>query len=168
MYTIRRAIGADAEPIFELMQEIYDGLENKDLFVPGDLDYIRDNIDGGGFTVVAEDDAGRLAGVFIFCYPLDSEENLGIDIGLSVDELPSVVHMDTVMVPKEARGHGLQSRMLKAGEEMVDKDRFHYFLATVSPDNPASIRSMEKNGYAPVITKKKYGGLMRRIYMKRV
>ena len=39
-------------------------------------------------------------------------------------------------------------------------------MATVSPDNPASYQSFEKNGYKYMVTKEKYHGLVRKIYLK--
>ena len=66
------------------------------------------------------------------------------------------------------RGNGLQCQMIRYAEESIDADRFRYFMATVSPDNPASCRSLEKLGYAPLKTVEKYGGLARRVYCKKV
>ena len=80
--------------------------------------------------------------------------------------LDKVVHMESVAVLPEYRGYHLQEKMLRYAEECIDKKQYSYLLATVSPDNPASYHSFEKCGYALVMTKEKYGGLLRRIYEK--
>lgn len=96
------------------------------------------------------------------------EDNLGRDIDLDEDKLKQGVHMDSAVVLPEYRGMALQSKMLKYAEEYIDKNKCKYFIATVSPENPASYKSLEKNGYQLMVTKEKYGGLMRRIYLKEV
>lgn len=103
---------------------------------------------------------------FIFRYPDNSADNIGRDIGLPEEELSSVVHMESVVVLPEYRGKHLQEKMLTYAEGLIDTQVHNCFLATVSPENPASYKSFEKCGYELVTTKEKYGGLMRRIYRK--
>lgn len=158
----------EAEAVYQVMQEVYDRLENKALFANSDMDYIRAHIEAEGFLVGAYDAFGKMAGNFMVRYPMEAEDNLGRDIGLKQEELCKVVHMESAVVLPKYRGQHLQVRMLQYAEQVIDKERFWYFMATVSPDNPASYRSFEQNGYQLMMTKEKYGGFIRRIYCKKV
>ncbi len=158
----------EAETIYQVMQEVYERLENKALFANSDMDYIRAHIEAEGFFIGAYDASGKMAGNFMVRYPMEAEDNLGRDIGLAPEELCKVVHMESAVVLPEYRGQHLQVRMLQYAEHRIDRARFGYFMATVSPDNPASYRSFEQNGYQLMMTKEKYGGLIRRVYCKKV
>lgn len=156
----------DSKEIYELMNEVYKGLEDKSLYVCDDLGYVEEMLEGGGFGVVVCNKLGKIIASFIFRYPMESDDNLGRDIDLTEEELIKVVHMESAVVHPDYRGKSLQHEMLKYAENLIDKRKYRYFIATVSPENPASYRSFEKNGYQLVLTKEKYDGLTRRIYLK--
>ena len=158
----------DVPEIYALMKTVYEGLDDRSLYVCDDIEYVKKHINSKGFIVKSCNDDGKIVGSFIFRYPGMQEDNLGRDIGLAEGELPKVVHMDSAVVLPEYRGHGLQSAMLSYAEKLIDKKQYSYFMATVSPNNPASYKSLEKNGYHLVLTKEKYGGLIRRIYLKEI
>lgn len=167
-WTFRIAKKEDAEEISRVMWEVYEQMENKALFAPSSQEEILAHIEAEGFTVGAYDPQGKMAGHFIIRYPMLAPDNLGRDLGLPESELLKVAHMESAVVLPEYRGHHLQIRMLKYAESVIDKKKFRYFMSTVSPDNPASYRSLEANGYELMMTKEKYGGLPRRIYCKKV
>ncbi len=75
--------------------------------------------------------------------------------------------MESVAILPEARGMGLQHRMMIEAERYIGEE-YHYLIATVSPYNPPSYTSTEKAGYENVLTKEKYGGKLRRIYLKKI
>ncbi len=166
IFTLRLAAPEDAETIAENMRSVYEALDNKELFVCDDAAYIARHISQEGFTVVVCNDSGKIVGELTVHYPGMGEENLGRDAGLDMEELGRVCHMESASVLKDYRGHGLQEQMLRYAEACVDKEQYTILMATVSPDNPASYHSVEKLGYHMVVTKEKYGGLRRRIYMK--
>lgn len=165
---IKIATKEQANEIHKVMETVYDCLEDKTLFVCDDLDYVNNHIENEGFAVIAQNKDSQIVGSFIFRYPKESEDNLGRDIGLNESELNKVVHMESVAVLPKYRGKGLQLAMLRFAEELIDKTKYKYFIATVSPDNKWSYNSFEKNGYKLITTKEKYDGLMRRIYLKEV
>lgn len=167
-WILRIAKKEEAERICQVMQEVYEQLEDKTLFVTSDLNYIRAHLGAEGFMVIAEDPQGTMAGNFMVRYPMTAKDNLGRDLGLPEEELCKVAHMESAVVLPEYRGHHLQSKMLRYAERLIDQERFRYFMATASPDNPASCRSLEENGYQLMMTKEKYGGLLRRIYCKKI
>lgn len=165
---IRLAKAEDCDKIYKLMREVYEGLERKELYVCDEKETVKEVLEGEGFGVVACSGKGEVVGAFLFRYPGESEENLGRDIGLSEDGLERVVHMESVAVHPNYRKRGLQAEMLRFGENYIDRRRFSFCIATVSPDNPASFKTFEKNGYVLALTKEKYGGFLRRIYVKEI
>lgn len=167
-WTIRVVREDEAETVYQMMQEVYEQMENKELFATSDLDYIKAHLGAEGFIVAAYDSSGEMAGHFMIRYPRDAEDNLGRDLGLPKEELCKVAHMESAVVLPKYRGNHLQVLMLQYAESIMDKEQYTYLMATVSPDNPASYRSLESNGYQVVMTKEKYGGMLRRIYCKKV
>ena len=163
---IRRAVFEDANAIYNMMQKVESVLEDKTLYVCDDYEYVERHLEKEGFSLVACNEKGEIVGGFLFRFPGNAQDNLGRDIGLSEEVLDRVVHMESVAVLPEYRGHHLQEKMLYYAEKLIDKNKYSYLLATVSPNNPASYLSFEKCGYSLIMTKEKYGGLLRRIYQK--
>ena len=88
------------------------------------------------------------------------------DFSLTFKNLSRVVHMDSASVLPKRRGYGLESKMITFAENLIDTSKYCYSFATVAPENIASLKSLERNGYQIMITKEKYGGVMRCIMMK--
>ncbi|MGN0330627.1 MAG: GNAT family N-acetyltransferase [Kineothrix sp.] len=166
-FLIRRAGPEDAASIHRIMVEAAEALEDKDLYVCDDLAYVEQHIQDSGFAVAACDADGKIVAGLILRYPGSAEDNLGYDIGLPLAELGKVVHMESAVVLPAYRGNHLQEKMLRYAEELIDKSVYSYFMATVSPDNPASRICLERNGYRHVATREKYGGLIRHICLKK-
>ena len=156
----------NAVEIYSLMQEVYNRLENKSLYVCDNLEFVKAHIAKEGFIVIACHKGNKIVGNFLFRYPDMQADNLGRDIGLDDEKLKKVVHMESVAVLPEYRGNALQSEMLRYGEKLIDQNRYQYFLATVSLDNAASYTTFQKNGYKLIKVKEKYGGLQRGILLK--
>ena len=169
-YTLRLAEPEEAELLYAMMRGVWTDLENREVFAVEDLDldWVRDKLGPGGFGVAACAPDGRLAGMLLMAYPGLSEDNLGWDVGLPEAELSRVCLMETAAVLPEHRGHGLERRMLAFAEERLAGSAFRYLMATISPDNPPSLRSAQKCGYHILTTKEKYGGHLRHILMKPV
>ena len=165
-YQLRLATLDDAYAIWQIMDTCAQAMEHKEHFICDDLDYVKDILSGQGFAVVACDTDGNIVGNLLVKYPGLDEENLGYDVSLSTEELYKVLHMDSSTVLPEHRGHGLEAKMIAYAETLVDTAKYCYSLATVAPDNLASLKSLDRNGYQVMITKEKYGGLMRCVMMK--
>ena len=164
---IRKADKNDAKEIHNLMKKVFDGLEDKTLFVCDNEEYVLSQLTETGFGVVAEHN-GRIIGSFIARYPDDSPDNLGIDISLSEGELPKVVHFESIVVDEEYRGNNLQQKMILFAEGLVNRKVYRHLLATVSPANAPSLKSFEKNGFSRIVTKEKYNGLKRTVMYKKI
>ena len=88
------------------------------------------------------------------------------NIALTCENLNRVVHMDSASVHPNHRGHSLERQMIAFAETLLDTSKYQYSFATVAPENTASLKSLERNGYQVMVIKQKYGGLMRCVMMK--
>lgn len=189
-YTLRAATLDDAFEIWSVMDSCANAMEQKEHFICDDLDYVKDILSGHGFAVVACNIEGKIVGNLLVKYPGLEEENLGYDVFtkpykhsiaddkntfaettnhsplLSKENLMKVVHMDSASVLPKHRGNKLEARMISFAETLVDTSKYYYAFATVAPGNTASLKSLERNGYQVMVTKEKYGGLMRCVMMK--
>ena len=171
-YHLRLATLKDAYEIYAVMATCYQTLEQKEYFVCDDLDYVKDLLSGHGFGVVACDENNKIVGNLLVKYPGVTEENLGYDVFAKCNITPtsknlnSVLHMDSASVLPEHRGHRLESKMIAFAETLVDTSKYCYSFATVAPNNTASLKSLEQNGYQVMVTKEKYAGLIRCVMMK--
>lgn len=172
--TLQLAKLTQAKEIHNLMQFVYHEITDKDIFVCDDLLYVEKHIQEQGFIVIAKKKQETIVGCLVVHIPGEQEDNLGFDIELNRDERTRVAHMDSAVVHPRYRGMGLQGKMIVFAEKILwekwkdQKESPFYFLSTVSPENPASYRTLEKQGYIHVCTKEKYGGLERRIYCKQL
>ena len=185
-YILRPATMDDALEIWTVMDECYQTLPSKDLFICDDLKYVKEILSSHGFGIVACDNHGKIVGNLLLKYPGLTAENLGHDvfqpicnafenpaesmepcnIPLTSENLNRVLHMDSASVLPCHRGHGLEERMIAYAETLIDTSKYRYAFATVSPDNIASLKSLKKNGYEVMVTKEKYGNLKRCIMLK--
>lgn len=127
-----------------------------DWFVSDDEAYVRKHISEHGYTIVARTVDGQTAGFFIVKYP-EGEDNLGHYLDMEEEALGQVVVMDSTVVCSDYRGAGLQGRMLQAAEARIDKEKFHYLMCTIHPDNQFSRQNMESQGYEVKKITKCYG-----------
>jgi len=164
----RLAKPEEAEVIHKTMQTVYTQVENKETFVCDELEWVKEQLEIRGFAVLACDGEEKIAGSLIVSFPGMDEDNLGRDTGLPEEKLDKVVHMESAVVLPEYRGKHLQRKLLQYAEDILDKKRFRYLMCTISPENPASYKSIEALGYELMLTKEKYGGKIRRIYCKQI
>ncbi|MBQ6174645.1 MAG: GNAT family N-acetyltransferase [Clostridia bacterium] len=169
-YTLAFEDASAAPELYALMHETWAAMENKELFAVGDLDetWVREVLTPPGFAVTARSAAGALCGMLMVCFHGEGEENLGYDIGLTGDELTGACCLECAAVRPEDRGHGLEHRMFIRAEERLRGMGVRHVLMTVSPYNPASLRSAQKAGYRILLTKEKYGGMLRHVLGKTI
>lgn len=167
-YTLRLATLKEAYEIWSIMDTCYQALKHKKYFICDDLDYVKDILSGHGFGVVACDKNSKIVGNLLVKYPGLTEENLGYDVCFTSENLNHVLHMDSASVLPEHRGHGLERKMIAFAETLVDTSKYYYSFATVAPENTASLKSLEQNGYQVMVTREKYEGLIRCVMMKKL
>lgn len=98
----------------------------------------------------------------------EETEHLGLDAGLTKDQLNQVVYQEISFVHPEFRGQRLQQKM---GDWLMQKlvnemTSFSFICATVAPTNPASLIDKFKQGLEVVALKEKYGGKLRFVFFK--
>ena len=174
-----RALPEDAEELNDIMQSVSAGMENPEWFLKDDLEYIREHIGSNPLTekdsgfilkaVAKADGKDMIAGFFMVAFPGVAEKNLGNHIGLSIEQLQKVAHMDSVVILPAFRGHGLQRKLLAAAEEVICKETdYRILMATVHPDNKYSLNNVKERGFEVVAEALKYGGLRRYIVKKEI
>ncbi len=166
-YLISLAGPDGSRDLHKLMHDVWEVLDDKSVFAVDDLDedWVRERL-ASGFGVTARTADGELTGMLIVCRYGLGEENLGYDLGCPADLLPYVCNFECAAVLPEHRGHGLQARMFAFAEEHLRGSDIRLMAMTVSPHNAPSLRSAEKAGFKIVLTKEKYGGVLRHVLAK--
>ena len=162
-------VGCDeVKALHGLMSRVWAGLEDKSLFAVEDLDeeWIRERLSDGGFGVVAKTPEGEIAGMLLVCCYGETDENLGHDLSYPPEALAQVCNIEIAAVEPKHRGHGLQARMIAFAEECLRGTPIRVMAMTVSPYNEPSLRSARKAGFRVVLTKNKYGGMLRHVLTK--
>lgn len=166
-FSLYKALDNDLYSIYSLMKQVYDDLEDKSLFVCDDTDFVKQQLTKTGFGVIAKAN-DNIIGCLIVRFPGLEKDNLGYDIDINANELPKVAHIEAVVVDKNFRGHSLQQKMIEYAEQLLDNKKYYHLMATVSPDNHASLKSFFNCNYKEILTKEKYGGLKRIILYKSI
>lgn len=190
MPVIRFARCEDARTFYDVMQAAYDSLDNKDLYICDDYEYVRAVLENpdAGFGLMyyqenpdekpdrnpeekpgRESDSGYCAGVLLVIFPGEAEDNLARDMSLK-GYLMAVAHIESAAVRAESRGNGIQKKLIEYACDYLCRKcgNIRYAMATVSPDNIPSLKSFEKAGFKIMLTKEKYGGKLRHILMREI
>ena len=158
------------EEAVRLVQNTAEKMKEKSWFVAESLEefdrWMRK--DQGWLYVARDRSSGQLAGMFFVVLPGLEEENLGYDIGMQGRQLYECAIMDTVVVLPEYRGMHLQYEMMQTAERKLHKEGYRYLLCTVHPENKFSRENVKRQGYKKILTKEKYGGFLRDIWMKKL
>lgn len=161
---IERFGPGDVDAVMAIMAEATEGV-GKEWFVADSREEVADRLAGGGVGLFAVCDGVR-AGFLVVDLPGEAPRNLGHDLGLPPEAIARSAHMDSVCVRPAYRGRGLQKRLMGAAEAALAGMGIRHCLATVHPDNAASLASFLSLGYEIAATKPKYGGLIRHIMRK--
>lgn len=97
---------------------------------------------------------------------IDEEGHLGVDAGVPIDELSSVIYSEISNVDPHFRGNNLQVLLGEIIMQEVDRQKFRYVCTTVAPFNIASLKDKFAHDMVIVALKVKYGDLLRYVLMK--
>lgn len=175
MLTIQRAKQSDVSAITKMMQEASALLSDSSWYVADDEDFVRCHIKETGFILNAFWD-GTIAGFLMVRLPEKSEDNLGYSLleqwtrqHLDPEtELFNTAHMESVVVRPPFRGHHIQRDLIAKAISILKEQHYRHLMATVHPENKASLISFQKNGFQIIETVKKYGGLSRHILYRSI
>ena len=186
----------DAADFHDVMQAAYESLDNKELYICDDYDYVRailqDKNAGFGLMcykdkldeAMSEYDGKVCVGVLLVTFPGEAVDNLARDVFCAVKEnegkvsnslflaeyLFKTAHIESAAVRAEYRGNGIQNRLIEFACDYLSRNcgNIRYVMATVSPENIPSLKSFEKAGFKRMLTKEKYGGKLRHILMREI
>ncbi len=145
------------DAMMALQERVCAALENKELYVSSDRERNGYLLEKQG--VIGAFCGEQLVGYCSFVYPGTGEDDYGRHLGWAEELLPRCGAVDSAVVDPAFRGRGLQKQMARLAVETV-REKFPegILLTTISPYNPASLRSMQAVGFTVLHQKKMYGG----------
>jgi len=144
------------DAMMALQEKVCAALENKELYVSSDRERNGYLLEKQG--VIGAFCGEQLVGYCSFVYPGAGEDDYGRHLGWGEEILPRCGAVDSAVVDPAFRGRGLQKQMARLAVATV-KEKYPdgILLTTISPHNPASLRSMQAVGFAILHQKKMYG-----------
>lgn len=166
-FYMRKLEEGDLQAALEIQREVADALEDKTVLATLTEEELLFIMRGGGILigVFVGDQLMALRATLV---PEIDDEHLGYDIGLETEELGTVLYQEVSCVSVNFRGHGLQKLMAKVLMELVQESEYTYVCATVAPFNIPSLKDKFAQQMEVKALKKKYGGKLRYIFMKRL
>ncbi len=153
------------DEICHIQDVAFEHLEDKSLLRRNSKEMLLDCLRDPHYTLGAYYKEKLIAFAVLFDAG-ETQENIGLDLEMTKEELNESINMKLIIVLPEYRGNGLQNKLMLMLEKEAVKRGKKYICATVSPDNSYSSNNFIKSGYEFKITKTKYGGLKRNIYCK--
>ncbi len=164
-FYIRRLNPEDVTAILHVQNEVLYVMDDpKSLSSLSEEEYAYILSGGGKMVGVFAD--GRLVAFRALLVPAIDEEHLGHDIELDPTDFSSVVYQEISNVLPRYRGYRLQNLMGEVLMEQLRKEEYKYICATVAPYNIASLRDKFAQQMEIAALKRKYGGLLRYVFVK--
>ncbi len=151
-----------------LSAHVHEIMEQKERYVPCTDQWFDELTEENSILIGIYDDKQLVAG-FLALVP-SHEENYAHYLNPPFD-FDTVIHMETVAVHEDYRGHHLQEQLILAIEPMIlsKYPKRVNALCTVHPDNVASLRSVERAGYREMaFVPNMYDSYERNIYYKKL
>ncbi len=99
--------------------------------------------------------------------PEDNRDGVFDLTGISKEFMPNTIEFVTCQVLEEYRGNKLEQKLIDFVLMPLNKLAcYKYAICTISPNNAASLKSVENNGFRVCNTAKLYGGKTRYVLMK--
>lgn len=155
------------EQILSLQDVVIKALENKNSLQPLMLEEYQYILNGNGLMIGAFVEQELIAFRALLAPPID-DEHLGLDIGLTHEELNRVIYQEISNVHPKCRGNGIQKILAKViMEQLTQTDsKYDYVCCTVAPFNIPSLKDKFAQGMEIAALKEKYGGSMRYVFVK--
>jgi len=155
------------DKIMELQEEVYNGLEDKQLFAKTDKEDFIKSFEKGK-VIGCLDEEGKLIAMGVYLKNGYDKENYGYDLDLEGEILLKIAQIETTVVREEYRGNNLQRRICEKIEEIAKAEGMKLLTATASPYNKYSVNTFLSLGYEIKKDKLKYGGLRRYVLFKEI
>ncbi|MEY4482080.1 MAG: hypothetical protein RIQ84_1242 [Pseudomonadota bacterium] len=166
-FEIRLLSASHLDDVMFVQDRTFQALQDKSIYYPSSRCTFEDSLSGKGLVIgcFVED---ALIGFRSIWLPSDSEENLGIDIGIEKKEhLTKVAHLERACVSYEFTGNRLQIRMTNHAIELAKQHgHFRYLCSTVAPTNYASMQDKFSADMVIVSLLRKYENYYRYIFFR--
>ncbi|RQW23017.1 GNAT family N-acetyltransferase [Bacillus sp. C1-1] len=156
------------EALLRLQEIVFMNLKQKDQLSTLTKEEFKRILTGEGYMVGVFCKEQLIAARALLKPRSEESEHLGLDAGLTKDQLNQVVYQEISLVHPEFRGNRLQQRMGNwLMQNLVNEGSSYSFIcATVAPTNLASLIDKFKQGLEVVALKEKYGGKLRFVFFK--
>lgn len=167
-FLLHTASPTNTAEIIKLILDVKSGMLHPEWFAV-DETYLRETLsDEKAWIFEATDQCAKTVSILVALYPVPLEDHLGKDAGLPETEWSKAAYIDMAATLPEGRGHHLQLRLMSLAEKHLAKRGVKYLLCTVHPDNTASRKSIERAGFVHQTILRKYGNLLRCVYLKQI
>lgn len=166
---IEEATSNDIDEIIKLKKDVWDKLENKEWYVieGTNRDFLEKELKNNGLILKVVNN-NEIIAFLIICNTLKKDSSIIQKLHLE-NEVDMCIELCNGAVDIKYRGNNLYMEMAKKAEEIIiNRYNKKYILATVHPNNTASLKSLLKIGYEIVCECKMYGNLDRCILLKRL
>lgn len=155
------------EQILFVQDEVIEALENKENLQPLTVEEFENILSGNGFMIGAFVGEKLIAFRALLVPPLD-EEHLGLDIGLTGEELKRVIYQEVSNVHPTFQGNGLQKILAKVIMAQLKQSdhNYEYVCCTVAPFNIPSLKDKFAQGMEVAALKEKYSDRLRYVFVK--
>ncbi len=164
VFLIRRCDEKDFSSIVSVQEKVIAGLSESHIFERTSDEQVEESL-REDFCLGAFCEGG-IAAVGIMVVNRVTPRNLGVHLGYDKARLRRCATCDSVFVLPQFRGYGLQSLFCRLWDEAALELGCTEELATVSPDNSASLRNLRANGFEILDEKVMYTGVRRYIVGK--
>lgn len=166
-FYMRRLDMEDLPAIEQAQQMVIDSLPEKAVLQPLSTEEFLFILQGHGLLIGAFVEE-QLIGFRALLIPVIDEEHLGLDIGLSENELSQVIYQEISIVVPDYRGNRLQQKLANIiMKELPNlKQSFRYVCCTVAPMNIPSLKDKFLQEMHINALTEKYKGMQRYILVK--
>src|SRR5699024_3092134 len=137
IFQVERLTMKDLPQIIQLQSKVKNTLTSSDFLSPLSEEEYTSILTGNGFMIGVFVE-GKMIAFRVMLNPELDEEHLGIDAGMSLEDLP----------------------------QEIDRHQFRYVCATVAPMNIPSIKDKFSLGLQIIALKEKYAGMLRYVFFK--
>ncbi|QUG39986.1 GNAT family N-acetyltransferase [Psychrobacillus sp. INOP01] len=165
-YVVHELTLEHLDSILRLQHIVLRSMEDENFLSPLTIEEFEDSI-AHNLMIGAFVDNELIAFRALALPPID-DHHLGYDIGLSPEQLEKVVYQEITNVHPDYRGFGLQKKLGVIVMELLDASPYTHVCATVAPFNIASLKDKLSQGMVIGALKKKYGGMLRYVFYKKI
>ncbi len=153
--------------ILQVQAEVVKNLKNHDTLQPLMEEEFRFILEGNGLMIGAFVE-NELIAFRALLVPVIDDEHLGFDIGLTEEELPSVIYQEISNVHPAYRGNQLQKTLATiVMKELASRNHsYRYVCCTVAPFNIPSLKDKFAQNMHVAALKAKYGEKLRYIFVR--